>query len=501
MSKVKFFLDGHGCAKNQVDGEEIAARLEASGYSWVSSADEAEIIIVNSCGFIDDAKKESLDAVMAWKAAFPGKKVILAGCLAQRYAAELSEGLPEADGIAGNVDLADVVRAADKVMAGARPVIALDPESPPEEMAHRAPYRRGRLLDFPGTAHVKITEGCSNRCTYCAIPLIRGPLRSRPVPEIVAECAELVGRGVREIVLIGQDLGAFGRDLEDRPLLPELFRALCELDGTFRVRTLYIHPDNFPREILPLMAVRPDRLLPYFDIPFQHASAPLLKAMNRRGSAGIYLKLVSDIRSAFAEAGGDCVIRSTFLVGFPGESEEDFAALLAFQEEASLDWLGAFTYSREEGTPAHDMKARVPKKVAEKRKKLVEDAQERITPKRLTRFIGAELEVLVEEKVASGNSKEHADGDASGDANMDGGEPLSLGRAWLQAPEVDGLVVLRGEAEPGSLVRARVLAVSGVDLDAIPVRGGKVDGLDAIPARGGKLDGAPPPDARKTKHN
>ncbi len=449
MAKGKFFLDNHGCAKNQVDGEEIAARLEASGWAWAEGAEDADVLIVNSCGFVDTAKKESIDAVLGWKEAYPGKKVILAGCLAQRYAEELSADLPEADGIVGNTDLAEVLTAAEAVLEGGRPVLSERPESAPAPSG----FRRSRLLDFPGTAHLKITEGCSNNCTYCAIPLIRGSLRSRSVEDILEEASWLVGRGIKELVLIGQDLGAYGRDLGGASLLPELFRALMTLPGDFRVRTLYIHPDNFPEAILPLMAAHP-RLLPYFDLPFQHASAPVLKAMNRRGSKEIYLELIGRIRKALP----DSVIRTTFLVGFPGETEEDFKTLLAFQEEASLDWLGAFTYSREEGTPAFGMKGRVAKKTAEARKRLVEEAQVAITSARLARLVGSELEVLVEEEVAL----------ADGEDGLEG-EELSLGRAWLQAPEVDGLVVLRGAHKPGTLVRAKVIGVNGVDLDCLPL--------------------------------
>jgi ribosomal protein S12 methylthiotransferase len=459
MGKGSFFLDNHGCAKNQVDGEEIAARLEAAGYSWSQGAEEADILIVNSCGFIDDAKKESIHAVMGWKASYPGKRVILAGCLAQRYAAELGESLPEADGIVGNADLGAIIAAADGVMEGGHPVLVSRPETAPAPSA----FRRGRLLDFPGTAHVKITEGCSNGCSYCAIPLIRGSLRSRPVAEIVEECAWLVARGERELVLIGQDLGSYGKDSGGSSLLPELFEGLCALPGEFRVRTLYIHPDHFPRGILPLMAADP-RLLPYFDLPFQHASAPILKAMNRRGSASVYLDLIAEIREALP----DSVIRSTFLVGFPGETEADFAALRAFQDEAKLDWLGAFTYSREEGTAAYGMKARVAKKVANARKKAVEDAQEAITAARLARFVGSEIEVLVEERLETGGG-EGAGGSAEGSAEGEADE-FSIGRSWQQAPEVDGLVVLRGIFEPGTMVRARVLAVNGVDFDALPLK-------------------------------
>ncbi|MBL8968771.1 MAG: MiaB/RimO family radical SAM methylthiotransferase, partial [Spirochaetaceae bacterium] len=403
-----------------------------------------DLIIVNSCGFIESAKKESLDAVLDWKSRYPGKRVLLAGCLSQRYANELAEGLPEADGIVGNADLAAVTVAAEAVMAGGRPVLL------PEAAPSIGTFRRGRLFDFAGTAHVKVTEGCSNNCSYCAIPIIRGGLHSRPVAEAAAECRELVGRGIRELVLVGQDLGAYGRDLGpgSAQALPELLAAVSDIPGDFRVRTLYIHPDNFPRGVLPLMKADP-RLLPYFDLPFQHASPRILRAMNRRGSAEAYLELLAEIRESLPDA----VLRSTFLLGFPGEDDGDFAVLRGFQESARLDWLGAFAYSREEGTAAFAMKGRVPRKTVEERKRQVEEAQVRITAERLARFVGRELEVLVEEPVLGAE---------------DGAEELSLGRAWLQAPEVDGLTVLRGAYAAGQVVRARVLSVNGVDLDAAP---------------------------------
>lgn len=464
MPSFRFWLDQHGCAKNQVDGEEILARLEAAGHREAASEEEADLVLVNSCGFIEDARKESIDAVIALRARHPGKRILLAGCLAQRYALELAGELPEADGIVGNADLSVVVGAAEATMAGGRPVLL------PPPVPAISGYPRRRLLDFPGTAHVKITEGCSNRCSYCAIPLIRGNLRSRSVPEVLAECRQLLGRGIAELVLVGQDLGSFGRERgfggdrsveDDRSAtggqeLPGLLRGLSALPGDFRVRVMYVHPDNFPRGILSVMAADP-RILPYLDIPFQHASPSITRAMNRRGGAKENLDLLSEIRAALPDA----VIRSTFLVGFPGETEADFEALLAFQEKAGLDWLGAFTYSREEGTVAARMKGRVPARVARERKARVEELQVRITRERMGRFVGRDLEILVEEEVAAARG---VDGD--------GGEPLSIGRAWLQAPGVDGLTVLRGSFRPGTLVPARVLALAGVDLDAVAVRVG-----------------------------
>jgi ribosomal protein S12 methylthiotransferase len=446
---MKFYIDQHGCAKNQVDGEEIAARLEDGGHEYVSTAEAADLVIVNSCGFIESAKRESIEATIAIKARWPGKKVLLAGCLAQRYPEELLGDMAEADGIFGNADLSLAVDAARKTLEGDREAIV---PVQPDEIGGKY-YSRRRLFDFPGSTYVKVTEGCDNFCTYCAIPLIRGRLRSRSVEDIVDECRALIGRGICEINLIGQDLGAYGRDLAAganasgggrAPGLADLLAALSALEGDFRVRTLYIHPDHFPEGILEVMK-RDRRILPYFDLPLQHASERVLKAMNRKGSPRIYLDLIARIRASL----DDAMIRSTFLVGFPGETDEDFETLRRFQDEAKLDWLGVFTYSREENTPAYGMKGRVAKKVAEARKASIEAAQEAITGERLRRFIGRTVEALAEEGVE--------------------GEKLTLGRAWMQAPDVDGLTVIKGSFAPGATCLARIVGVNGVDLEAEPV--------------------------------
>ena len=443
---MKFFIDQHGCAKNQVDGEEIAARLEDEGHVYVATGEEADLVIVNTCGFIESAKRESIDAAMRIRSAWPQKKVLIAGCLAQRYPEELLGDMGEVDGVFGNADLSLIGKAVDSTMKGER--LAIVPSQP--GFIDGPYYRRTRLFDFPGAAHVKITEGCGNHCTYCAIPLIRGELRSRSIDDVVRECRSLVESGVFEINLVGQDLGDYGRDLSPSGVdgveadLPALLDALSRIEGSFRIRILYIHPDHFPERILPVMA-RDPRILPYFDLPFQHASEPILRAMNRRGSPAIYLDLIASIRSALPES----MIRSTFLVGFPGESEEDFAILGDFQRKAELDWLGVFTYSREEGTPAYSMKGRVSRKTANGRKRLVEEAQQVITGGRLERFIGDEVEVLAEERVE--------------------GAELTLGRAWMQAPDVDGLTVVKGAYAPGERVRARIVAVNGVDFEAEPL--------------------------------
>ncbi len=421
----------------------MMAALNAAG--WTSAADPsaADLCIVNTCGFIESAKKESLDAVFSLRSAYPGAKILMTGCLAQRYADELSVDLPEADAFFGNADLSQVVRVAEAAVNGSREAVV-----PPIDESGEADFSSCTdarpLLSLPGSAYIKITEGCDNCCTYCAIPLIRGNLRSRPIESVVAEARGLLARGVKELCVIGQDLGSYGVDWGNGCRLGELLSALSCIEGDFWIRLLYIHPDRFPREILDICS-RDPRILPYFDLPFQHASGRILKAMNRRGDADTYLRLIGDIRSALPGA----TIRSTFLVGFPGETEEDFALLADFQRMAEIDWLGAFTYSREEGTAAYGMKGRVGKKIAEDRKRRIEEAQIPITEARMDRFVGAALKVLIEEAV-------------------EGEEGLYLGRAASQAPEVDGATVVSSAAalSPGSFVDAKVFRRAGFDLDA-----------------------------------
>ncbi|QQO09714.1 30S ribosomal protein S12 methylthiotransferase RimO [Breznakiella homolactica] len=446
---MRYFLDPYGCVKNQVDAETMMFILDKSGWLSVADPSEADLIIINSCGFIESAKRESLDAVFSFRGAYPDKKILLAGCLAQRYAAELAGDLPEADMIFGNGDLSLIAEAAEKAMAG--PGEPLVPSIDTSGLRDFACFTGERnLLSLPGSAYVKITEGCDNRCSFCAIPNIRGPLRSRPIAAVTDECRTLLDRGIRELCIIGQDLGSYGIDGAAGAFepgtcrLPELLNTISGLEGRFWVRLLYIHPDNFPLPILDICR-RDPRILPYFDIPFQHASEPVLKAMNRRGSAPKYLELIGTIRQALPGA----VVRSTFMTGFPGETEEDFRQLLDFQEKARLDWLGVFAYSREEDTPAFGMKPAVAKCVAENRKQQIEDRQIPITEAQMDRFVGKTLDILVEEAVT----------------NEDG---LYLGRTAAQAPEVDGATVINadGVLTPGTFIRGRVFSRSGFDLDA-----------------------------------
>jgi ribosomal protein S12 methylthiotransferase len=433
-----FHVENLGCAKNQVDAEVMISALERAGWTFAGRPEDAEVLILNTCAFIDAARRESIDTGLALRARFPASRLFLVGCLSERYAAELAETMPEIDGFLGNRDPGRIV----DLVEGRLPVAGAPAQGrrgPSSAGTTAAGLRRKRLLSYPGSAYLKVAEGCGNRCSYCAIPLIRGDLASRPRAEVVDEARGLLAAGVHELVLIAQDLGSYGLD-RGAAELPDLLADLSALPGNFWIRLLYVHPDHFPPGVLPVMRDDP-RFLPYLDVPFQHASPAILSAMGRRADPDANLRLVERIRAAVPGA----VLRSTFLVGFPGETDRDAELLADFQEEAALDWVGVFTYSREEGTRAHGLPGRVPRRTADARRAALEERQVPITWRRLDRHLGVTLDVLVEEPVA--------------------GEELSLGRAYLQAPDVDGLTVVRAACTPGSLVRVRIDRRNGFDLE------------------------------------
>jgi len=447
-----YYLDLFGCAKNQVDAENMMSHLDKAGWERACDAELSDLIIVNSCGFIESAKRESIDAVLEWRKFYPEKKILLAGCLARRYAEELPGLLTEADIFACNTD--EVVKKASDVfqLRSKLSSFSLPGERP--------------LLSLPGSAYVKISEGCDNSCSYCAIPLIRGGLVSRTIPDILDECRALLKRGINELCLVGQDIGSFGCE-KGAAKLPELLNAISALDGNFWVRLLYIHPNHFPVQILDLIE-KDSRFLPYFDIPFQHASAGILALMNRHAAeypAREYLELIGTIRGRLPYS----VIRSTFLIGFPGETEEDFSALLDFHEKANLDWLGCFTYSREEGTESYSMKGRVPAKKAVMRKKIIEERQIPISEKNMERFTGRNMDVLIEEKIA----RDKSGGEPPAKLSPAADEIFWLGRTYCQAPEIDGATVIvckpdnkTENIKPGEFIRCKIIARRGFDLEA-----------------------------------
>ena len=462
---TKFFIDQHGCAKNQTDGELIVGYLSKLGYELTDNAEEAAFIIVNSCGFIESAKKESIDAVYSIKENYPDAKIILTGCLAQRYAQELNESMPELDGVFGNGDLSKIGEFMDSVKKNSHRSMTFP-------QTGVCSGERPVLFNYPASAYVKITEGCSNHCSFCAIPLIRGELRSRPQSEIISEIKGLVDDGIYEINLIGQDLAAYGseKDFPDssasadstgssessKSPLCSLLEKISELSGDFIVRLLYIHPDHFNSDILQVMK-KDQRFRHYFDIPFQSGDDQIIRKMNRTGSREIYTKLIQNIRKELP----DCVIRTTFLTGFPGESDENAENTLNFLKDIQPSWSGCFPYSREEDTPAYKMKGRVAARIAKNRAAMLEEEQSAITAEKLEGFVGKEVSVLVEEIIST------PEDDTSG-------EGLAIGRAWFQAPDVDGSVVIRYESDnkdeveavqPGNVVNVKILASTSVDLD------------------------------------
>ena len=447
---LRYFLDPFGCAKNQVDAEHIMAHLDSAG--WINSGHEqADLIIVNSCGFIESAKQESINAVLAWRKHYPNKKIMLTGCLSQRYKKELEQVLPEADILFGITDIPDIAASAAKVMN----ISVRQKKATGTVMSGKNPQGNllpgeRPLLSLPGSAYVKISEGCNNNCSYCAIPLIRGNIKSRSISDIKQECKTLVSRGIKELCIIAQDIASYGIDFgKHEPCsgeLPALLKEISKIKGDFWVRLLYIHPDHFPLEILDIIK-KDKRFLPYFDLPFQHGSEKILRLMNRKGNAAIYLNLIKKIRQSLP----DSIIRSTFLTGFPGETDEDFKALTDFQKKAKLDWAGCFAFSREEYTPAYSMKKQVSKKTAQLRKKTFEKNQIPITKQQLDNFIkqskNQNLRVLIEEKI-------------------EGEEGLWLGRLSNQAPEVDSLTVISSDKElkAGEFYKAGLLSSTGFDL-------------------------------------
>jgi ribosomal protein S12 methylthiotransferase len=439
------YIENLGCAKNQVDAEIMGARMEDAGWRWASDPAAASLILINTCGFIEPAQKESIDTAFQMLAEYPETPLALTGCLAQRFSEELARDMPELAGVFGNREpdrIVEFVRGllADETDRG--PLVWLPPGG-----AELAEPRRRRLLSHGGSVFVKVAEGCDHHCSFCAIPSIRGRQRVRSIPSILEEFRELRRAGVFEFNLIAQDLAAWRSDpgsASDTGIIA-LLRALLDEPGEFWLRPLYLYPDTFPLEVVEL-SMRDERLLPYFDLSFQHGSADVLRRMGRPGDASRYLKLIESIRAV----NPDTALRSSFIVGFPGETEEHFQELLDFLKAAELEWAGVFEFSPQEGTPAGAQKSGVvPASERRRRRSVVEELQEPITANRLQRFANRTIPVLLEERIE--------------------GSSMALGRSRAQAPEVDGLVVVHEVPEaagPGEIIPVVVTGVTGVDLQA-----------------------------------
>jgi len=426
QDRPRVHLASLGCAKNLVDSERLLAKLAAAGAIVGAAPEDADVIVVNTCGFIRPAKEESIGAIAEYsrlKEEGSCRKLVVMGCLAERYAGELREGFPEVDAVFG-------IHQQDAVVAACG-LVPSDTEDP------------GRLLVTPRhTAYLRISEGCDNRCSYCAIPLIRGGFSSRPSQEILDEARRLVAGGVRELVVIGQDTTLYGTDLVGEIRIHELLARLNEIPHVRWIRLLYTHPAHFTQELVDAY-VSLSKLCPYVDVPLQHLSDRILRRMKRRVTQAQCLALIGRLRSAVP----GIAIRTTFLVGFPGETRAEFNELLGLVRQLRFDHLGAFAYSREDGTPA----ARLPEQISERAKsRRLRDlmlAQQEIAFERNRAMRGEVLEVVVDRP-----SVERA---------------VWIARSRTQAPDVDGVTYLRGEGlRPGLFVQAKITGSRGYDLVA-----------------------------------
>lgn len=424
-----------GCAKNEVDSEEIAGVLRNAGHA-VDGSKDAEVTVINTCGFLEAAKHESVAAIKDAVANKGHGKVIVAGCLSQRLGEELMRLAPGADAYVGVGQMGRF----DEIVGGALTATApkLDVTPPHHRWADvTTRARTGR----PWSAYLKVSEGCDHKCTFCTIPSFRGPHQSKTIERLVDEARHLAATGCKEINLIAQDVTQYGYDLYREFTLPRLLRELSAVDGIEWIRLLYFYPNRLTDEVIDAMASLP-KVLPYIDIPLQHVHPDTLRRMKRPWDGERYLKVFEKVRAAMPDA----AIRTTFIVGFPGEDEAEFGALLGFVREAKLDRVGAFTFSREAGTPAFDLPDQVPFRVKRERYDRLMRLQSSVSLAKNKSWVGRSLPTMIEE-------------------SKDG---WSVGRSFRDAPEIDGLVYVKADLEPGTICLATVTEAREHDLYGIP---------------------------------
>lgn len=422
-----------GCAKNRIDTEQMLGLLRAGGWTITADPADAEVIIVNTCGFIDPAKQESIDSILEmaeYKKTGACRLLVATGCLVQRYSGALAEQMPEIDLLMGVSDYPHICDLLDRALHGARPVAC---------SVSREVFEAPRVLTTaPFSAFVRTGDGCDNRCAYCAIPLIRGAYHSRPYDDIVDECRTLVQNGVHELTLIAQDTSRYGNDFpEKKLLLPSLLRDVHEIDALHWLRVLYCYPDTVNEELLDAMASLP-KACAYLDLPLQHINARLLKAMNRRGTPDHIKHQIENCRKH------GIAVRTTMIVGFPGETDAEFEELMDFVRETRFDHLGAFTFSPEEGTVAAEMPDQLPEEVKQERLDRLMLLQQEISADICASRVGETCEVLIE-------GKRHG---------------KYFGRSRLEAPEIDGKILFAGPEglRNGQYVSVKITSSSEYDL-------------------------------------
>lgn len=428
-----------GCPKNQVDAEMLLFTLKSRGFDLVNDPADADAVIVNTCGFIESAKQESINEIIELgklKQEGKIKAIIVTGCLAERYKNEITRQLYEVDaaiGIGANSQIADVV---ENVLATSEEKIEIFPDK-------QLLCLEGRRIQStpPYTAYLKIAEGCDNRCTYCAIPMIRGHFRSRQPDAVVAEAEQLAKNGVKEIIVIAQDTTRYGEDLFGEPYLAKLLKRLCKIDGLKWIRVLYCYPDRITDELIDVFA-QEEKLVNYIDLPLQHCNGDILKRMNRHGNRESLASLLAKLRAKVP----DIILRSTFITGFPGETDEQFEELAEFAAEIKFQRLGCFAYSAEEDTPAATFPNQIDEEIKRQRADIIMEHQQSVMADYCESLIGKEIEVLVE--------------------GFDRIAECFYGRTYADAPEIDGCVFFtasKAKPQPGSFVKVKVTDYTGCD--------------------------------------
>lgn len=434
---IKVGMVSLGCSKNLVDSERMLYKLKGHGYQLVTEPGLADVAVVNTCGFIKSAKEEAIDTILELgklKADGSLKKIIVTGCLAERYKEETAELFPEADAVIGIGNTKDIVDVLDHVLAGER-YVSFAPKLDAELCGERI------ISTLPFFTYLKIAEGCSNCCTYCAIPLIRGKFRSVPMEDILSEARYLAENGVTELVVVAQDTALYGNDIYGEPRLAELLTELCKIDGIRWIRTLYCYPERITDELLDVIA-REEKLVKYLEIPIQHCDGDILSRMNRWGDEEKLEALFSHIR----ERVPGIILRTTLITGFPGETQEQFDALAEFVKRVRFDRLGCFAYSREEGTKAYDFPEQIDEETAAHRADIIMEQQMLISCENNERLLGKELTAVVE--------------------GFDRFGECWFGRTPLDAPDIDGKVFFTSDTplEIGDFVTIRITDTLDYDL-------------------------------------
>ena len=445
---MKVFIDTYGCAKNEYDSSVLAASLSDRGCSIVDDTRDADVIILNTCGFIEDAKKESIERIFDLiDFRREDQKLIVTGCLSERYHKELAEEIPEVDMFFGVNDYDEIPDI----------ILADESESGSNEEADRVgcvldrlPYRRRKLEEGSYFAYMKIAEGCYNACSFCAIPGIRGSFRSKKMEDCIKEAEDLAAAGIKELILIAQDTSQYGRDLYGEVRLPELLHRLCEIEGIEWIRLMYVYDNGITDELIDTIANEP-KICKYIDMPIQHVSDHVLERMRRRSSGDSIKAVINKLRERIP----DVHIRTTLLVGFPGETQEDMDELIEFIDKYDIDRLGAFAFSEEEGTPSFTMDGKIPEEERTARRDLVMQHQQAVSEKLNERKIDKVFDVMVDECI---------------EINEDENTALYSGRTAYDAPEIDCNVTFASkntELYPGDIVKVRITDTYEYDLEGV----------------------------------